>query len=330
MYYLLWLLCSALRALATSRTSPPSGCLVVSKTAASSQYVTVQAAIDALSTSSPASQCVFIYQGTYSEQVYIPTRKAALTIYGYTEDTSIYSRNMVTITQRRSQDDSANNDLTATLRAWSANLKVYNINLVNTRGSGSQALAISAQADMQGYYGVQFKGFQDTVLANSGAQVYAKCYIEGATDFIFGQRAAAWFDSVDIRVLAASTGYITANGRDSSLNPSYYVINKGTIAAASGNSVKPQAYYLGRPWRSYARVVFQSTNMTNVVNSAGWSVWGTSDTRTDNVYFGEYSNAGAGASGTRASFAKQLASPVSISSTLGSSYVGWVDTSYLS
>ncbi|KAF2123224.1 pectin lyase fold/virulence factor [Lophiotrema nucula] len=320
----------AVTALAASRTSAPSGCLVVSKSASSGQYSTVQAAVNALSTSSTTAQCIFINQGTYSEQVYIKALKSALTIYGYTTDTSGYSGNAVTITQGKSQADGLTNDETATLRAWTTNLKVYNINLVNSHGSGSQALAISAAADKQGYYGVQFKGFQDTILANTGAQVYAKCLIQGATDFIFGQTATAWFDGVDIRVLAASLGYITANGRDSSSNPSFYVINKSTIAAASGNTVKSGAYYLGRPWRNYARVVFQYTSMTNVINSAGWTVWSTSDTRTDNAYFGEYSNTGDGASGTRASFAKKLSSPVAITTVLGSGYTSWVDTSYLS
>jgi pectinesterase len=117
--------------------------------------------------------------GTYKEQVYIPALKSALTLYGETTDTSGFASNTVTITQGKSQDDSANNDMTATLRAWTPNLKVYNINLVNTRGSGSQALAVSAYADRQGYYGCQFKGFQDTILAQTGNQVYAKSYIEG-------------------------------------------------------------------------------------------------------------------------------------------------------
>lgn len=315
---------------AASRTSPPSGCIVVSKTATSGQYKTVQSAVSSLSTTSTSAQCIFIYQGTYNEQVYVPARKAALTIYGYTTDTSSYSGNTVTITQKLSQDDVSGNDLTATLRAWSTNFKVYNINLVNTRGQGSQALAVSAQADKQGYYGVQFKGFQDTVLANEGSQVYAKCLIVGATDFIFGQRAKAWFDGVDIRVVTASIGYITANGRDSDSNPSFYVINKSSVAAASGNTVASGAYFLGRPWRNYSRVVFQKTSMTNVINSAGWKVWGDSDPRTDNVYYGEYSNTGDGSKGTRASFAKKLSSAVDITTVLGSGYTSWVDTAYLS
>ncbi|KAF2684544.1 carbohydrate esterase family 8 protein [Lentithecium fluviatile CBS 122367] len=310
-----------------SRTTAPSGCLVVG---GSGTYSTVQAAVNALSTSSTSSQCIFINSGTYKEQVYIQALKGQLIIYGYTTDTSSYSANKVTITQSKSQADGLTNDQTATLRAATPNLKVYNINLVNSYGKGSQALAVSAQADKQGYYGVQFKGYQDTILANVGNQVYAKCYIEGATDFIFGQKATAWFDGVTIGVLAASSGYITANGRDSSSNPSYYVINKSTIAAASGNSVTAGAYYLGRPWRNYARVVFQNTAMSNVIKAAGWSIWNSGDERTDQVTFGEYGNTGDGSKGTRASFATKLSSAVSISTVLGSSYTSWVDTSYLS
>lgn len=122
----------------------------------------------------------------------------------------------------------------------------------------------------------------------------------------------------------------TANGRDSSSNPSYYVFNSCNIAAAAGNSVPNGAYYLGRPWGQYARVVFQKTSMSAVINSAGWSVWNTGDTRTANTAFGEYQNSGTGASGTRA-FSKSLSSAVSISTILTSSYAskGYYDASYM-
>jgi pectinesterase len=189
------------------RTSAPSGCLAVGNTG---KYKTVQSAVDALSTSTTTAQCIYISGGTYKEQVYIKALKSALTVYGETTDTSSYSGNKVTITAGKSQDDGLNNDKSATLRAWTTNLKVYNINVVNTRGSGSQAVALSAYADKQGYYGCQFKGFQDTILAQTGKQMYAKSYIEGATDFVFGQQAVAWFDGVTIGVLAASQGYVTS------------------------------------------------------------------------------------------------------------------------
>ncbi|PVI05618.1 carbohydrate esterase family 8 protein [Periconia macrospinosa] len=305
------------------RTEAPAGCLVAG---GSGKYSTVQSAVNALSKSTTSSQCIFINPGTYKEQVVLSGFQSPIVFYGYTTDTSSYTGNQVTITQSKSQADGIGNDATATLRASTPNLKVYNINFVNSYGKGSQAVAVSATKDKQGYYGVSMKGFQDTLLANEGNQVYAKCFIEGATDFIFGQKATAWFDSVTINVVSASIGYITANGRDSESNPSYYVINKSTVTGTSGAG----SYYLGRPWRNYSRVVFQNSVLSNVINAAGWTAWGSSDPRTDRVSYGEFGNTGAGASGTRANFSKKLSAAVSIATVLGSSYKDWVDTSYLS
>jgi pectinesterase len=103
------------------------------------------------------------------------------------------------------------------------------------------------------------------------------------------------------------------------------------VAAASGNTVTSGAYYLGRPWGAYAQVVFQDSSLSAVINSAGWSVWSSSDPNTSDVLFGEYGNTGTGASGTRASFATKLSSAVSIKTILGSSYAsqGYYDASYM-
>lgn len=191
---------------AGSRTSAPSGCLTVAKSGG--QYSTIQSAVNALSTTSTSTQCIFINPGTYSEQVLVPSRKAQLTIYGYTSDTTTYASNQVTITAGHSQAEGIGNDETATLRVKATNFKLYNVNVNNSYGKGSQAVALSAYAD-SGYYGCAFTGYQDTLLAQTGNQVYARCLIQGATDFIFGQHAPAWFEKSDIRVLAASLGYIT-------------------------------------------------------------------------------------------------------------------------
>lgn len=319
------LLGGASLALAASRTRPPSGCLHVAKSGG--LYTTVQSAIDSLSTTSTADQCVFIDQGTYTEQVYITSRAAKLTVYGYTADTTSYAKNKAIITYNLPASTAGSNDASGTLRVHAANVKVYNVNVVNSYGKGSQAIALSAQAD-SGYYGCQLYGFQDTLLANSGKQYYSNCLITGATDFIFGQRAQAWFEKCDIRVRNGGF-YITANGRDSSSNPSYYLFNNCNIAAGSGESVSSASYYLGRPWRTYSRVVFQRTSMSSVINGAGWHDWN-GDTDVGNIYYGEYSNTGSGASGTRVSWAKALSSAVSRTTVLGSGHEsgGWYDSSY--
>ncbi|KAK2015229.1 pectinesterase, partial [Colletotrichum eremochloae] len=317
-------------ALAAGRTSAPNGCLTVKKSPGSGQYGTVQKAVDALSTSASGTQCIFIDQGTYNEQVLVPARTAQLTIYGYTEDTSSYAGNKVTITAKKSQADGLNNDQTATLRVKAKDFKLYNVNVANAYGQGSQAVALSAYAD-SGYYGCQFTGFQDTVLSQSGNQLYSKCLISGATDFIFGQKALSWFEKCDLRLVSASIGYITANGRPSASDKSYYVFNGCTIAAAAGNNVPAGAFYLGRPWRQFAQVVFQRTTMSDAINSAGWTGWNPGDERTGNVLFGEYQNTGIGSQGARAGFSKKLSSAVAISDVLGGSYTsaGYYDAAYM-
>ncbi|KAF2228754.1 carbohydrate esterase family 8 protein, partial [Viridothelium virens] len=121
------------------------------------------------------------------------------------------------------------------------------------------------------------------------------------------------------------------SGRASASDASYYVINNSTIAGTT-SSVAAGSHYLGRPWGDYARVAVQHTSMTNVINSAGWSQWQSSDPRTDHVSFGEYENSGAGSEGTRASFATKLSAPVAIASVLGSGWesASYVDASYVS
>jgi pectin methylesterase-like acyl-CoA thioesterase len=106
--------------------------------------------------------------------------------------------------------------LTATVRSWNPNTKFYNLSIANTFGH------VSHNGQNQSYYGVQFLSYQDTLLANTGNQLYAKSLIVGAVDFIFGQQATAWFENVDTRTSA--TGCITASSRASASNPSWYVI----------------------------------------------------------------------------------------------------------
>lgn len=320
---LFFFLCAGLWGLAQAavRTSPPAGCITVGVGRA---FSTVQVAVNSLSTTSTAAQCIFIYPGTYKEQVTVNARAAQLTIYGSTTDTTSYAANTVTITQGHSQVDGLDNDGTATLRAHNVGMKVYNINLANSHGSGSQALALSAyQANKQSFYGVKLTGYQDTLLANDGNQLYVNSYIEGATDFIFGQQARAWFHNVTINTVAP--GYITANGRDSDSNVSFYVFNKCTVigTAAAGTQ------YLGRPWRDYSRVVFQQSSLSSVINPTGWHIWNVGAEQTDHVFYMEFANTGPGASGTRASFSGNLTSAETIGSIIGTDYATWVDTSYV-
>ncbi|KAF8074066.1 pectinesterase [Lyophyllum atratum] len=317
--------------LAATRTSPPSGSVVVrTGTSTSGEFKTVASAVASLPNDS-SSRSIFIYPGTYNEQVYI-TRTGPLIIYGYTSDTLSYSANQVTIQAGVPASSAGSNDASGTVRIHKNDFKMYNVNVKNTYGPGTQAVALSQYGSRVGFYACGFYGYQDTLYANAGTQVYLKGYIQGATDFIFGRTGSAFFGGNTIGV--SGPGWVTASGRESN-DAGSYVFDKNTIVLASGASSDTSGkVYFGRPWGAYAKVIFKNTVVTAPFNKALWSVWNTGDERTSNVFFGEFGSSGSGVSGaTRPSFATVLSSSqaasYSISSAVGSDYASWVDAAYL-
>lgn len=312
-----------------ARSSPPPEALVVD---GSGKYVnsfrTVSAAVAALNNGTSEQQ-IFLMPGTYAEQVYVPSLAGPLVLQGYTCDSRSYAGNQATITGNlsRTTPGLVNNDQTASLRLWTSKVKLYNLNVANTFGeaeTNGQALALSAQNTDQGFYGCHFSGYQDTIYANQGRQIYAKSFISGAVDFIFGLQASALFEQCDIETIGP--GFITANGREAANNTSFYLFNDCHVNGSSG----PESTYLGRPWRPFSRVVFQSSWLGDVVNPAGWSRWDNTQSLA-NVYYGEYRNKGPGADGPRANFSMQLDAPVRAETILGSGFEKewWVDSRYL-
>ncbi|EPE30112.1 Pectin lyase-like protein [Glarea lozoyensis ATCC 20868] len=322
-----------------ARVTPPSGAIIVdnSKPYSYGSYPSFQAAVLALSFTTTTPQTIFIYPGTYTEQVYIPLLKSNLTIQGWTTDARSYHANTATITFNLSRLNATNNDLTATVRNWNPNTKFYNLNIKNTFGhvnTNGQNLALSAQVTNQGYYGVQLWGYQDTVLANRGNQLYAKSLIVGAIDFIFGQYSTAWFEQVDIRTIAE--GWVTASGRLDAATNAWFVINNSTVAGID-SSIPAGSNALGRPWKAFARVVFQYTYLTDVIAKEGWKPWSTvpGSENTVNSTLAEYNNTGpgsvSGGSGPRAAFGLQLDAPITPETVLGDNWKGewYVDADYL-
>ncbi|XLS76496.1 hypothetical protein HN51_033361, partial [Arachis hypogaea] len=64
-------------------------------------------------------------------------------------------------------------------------------------------------------------------------------------------------------------GYITAQGRERPKDSNGFVFKNCSISGDGST-------FLGRPWRPYARVLFYSTNMTNIIQPAGWDLWNSS------------------------------------------------------
>ncbi|CAK5266527.1 unnamed protein product [Mycena citricolor] len=320
---------SAGSALGASRTSPPAGAVVVrAGTSASGEFATLSAAVKSLDSSSNVT--IFMYPGTYAEQVDI-TRAGPLTIYGYTTDTSTYTANQVVLTAGQSLNSAGSDDASGTLRVHKNDFRMYNVNVKNTFGVGAQAIAISQYGTRVGMYACGFFGYQDTVYANQGNQVYLKSYIEGAVDFIFGRKASAYFGGNTIAV--NGKGCITASGRQSD-DANSYVFDHNTVVIASDAKSDPSGQiFFGRPWGNYAKVIFKNTVVNAGLQTALWSVWNPTAPNTDHILFADFNTTGSGAAHlSRANFSTALsasqAAQYDIASTVGKDYATWVDLAY--
>ncbi|KAJ7487883.1 pectinesterase [Mycena latifolia] len=316
---------------AQPRTVPPQAAVIVRGAGAQTgEFSTIQAAVSSLPSDSSA-QVIFIYPGTYIEQVHL-TRTGNLTMMGYTHDTQSYTANSVCIAFNLSQGQVGGGDVSATLRIDKNNFSLYNIDVVNTFGphtaTGAQALAVAGYGSNLGFYAVGFYGYQDTLRAEKGVQFYGLCYIEGAVDFIFGQHGHAFFHRNTIA--SVDSGAITADGPDTA-DESLFVLNESNITTSTAATTDLTGrVFLGRPWSAQAQVAYIFCFLGALINSAGWEPWSASMPQTDGVLFAEYGSTGPGAIGPRAPFATQLTSPIGfgIADVLGSDWKSWVDVAY--
>ncbi|KAF8968909.1 carbohydrate esterase family 8 protein [Flammula alnicola] len=322
---------------AVQRTTPPNGALSVRAGAApgSGMFDSINGALAALP-NDKSNQTIFIFPGVYLEQVNI-TRTGPLTIYGYTTDTTTFTSNQVVIQAGIPASTAGSDDASGTLRIHKNDFRLYNVNVTNTFGIGSQAIAISQYGSRVGLYASAFLGYQDTLYANQGTQVYLKSYIEGAVDFIFGRTGFAYFGGNTIATKAP--GCITASGRISNDNGSCANSFYEACQEMQLQTLLARSSLVGRGEnvtnKDFAKVIFKNTVITAPLNQTIWSIWNPGDERIDDILFAEYNSTGSGISSPkRPSFStvlsKTQADAFSIASAVGSDYTSWVDLNYLS
>ncbi|KAG6746361.1 hypothetical protein POTOM_050901 [Populus tomentosa] len=178
------------------------------------------------------------------------------------------------------------------------------ITFSNTAGPlKGQAVALRSASDLSVFYRCSFQGYQDTLFVHSQRQFYRECYIYGTIDFIFGNAAVVFQNSIILvrRPLKGQANMITAQGRNDPFQNTGISIHNSQILPAP--DLKPVAgvfeTYLGRPWMRYSRTVILQTYIDGFINPAGWSPWLNSDFAQDTLYYGEYKNFGPGSSTRR-------------------------------
>ncbi|PNS14722.1 hypothetical protein CAC42_1744 [Sphaceloma murrayae] len=309
----------------------PGATLVVSKNATDCQYSNVTAAVAALPNDSKP-YTISIQAGVYTEQISI-TRNGKVTLIGETPFVNDYTQNKVTIQFSRGVLTSAGqNELTPVIYSKKSNdnsgLALYNINFVNSypQTANTAALAADFYGANMAAYGCSFVGYQDTLLANKGTQVFSNSYIEGSVDFIWGF-STAYFHQCYV---ASNTkgACIAAQSRPAG-TVSGYVFDSCYVTYTSAYGTSTGTTYLGRPYNNLSTVVYMNSFIDSHINSAGWSIWSTSSPQTDGVTFGEYNNTGPGSwqeGSARASFATNLTAAQASQYTLAK----WIaDTSFI-
>lgn len=269
----------------------------------SGDFISIQKAINSVRDLGPAEALVFIKSGTYNEKITIPSSKHKITLEGENKDNTIITNNDFS-----GKLDSFNEKMTTfnsyTLLVMGDDIKISNLTIQNSSCNEGQAVSLHVEGDRFVIKNSNILGCQDTIYAatNHSRQYFENCYIEGTTDFIFGQ-ATVVFKNCTIKSLADS--YITAAATEADRQYGFVFFDCKLIAKEGITKV-----YLGRPWRPYAKTVFINTEMGKHILSEGWNPWKGDKMFPDKektAYYAEFESKGEGGDiSKRVSWSHQL------------------------
>jgi pectinesterase len=284
-------------------------------------YKTIQDAIDAIRAYSPEHITVNIKNGIYHEKVTVPAWVTNVSFIGESRDKTIISYE--DYSGKFFSTDTVNNKkkfntfTSYTMYVHGNDISIENITVQNTAGRVGQAVALHVDGDRFVIKNCNLLGNQDTLLtANDNArQYFFNCYIEGTTDFIFGN-ATVIFQECTIKELINS--YITAASTTQQQAFGYTFFNCKILTGDDAKLV-----YLGRPWRAYAKVVFIKCELAKNIRPEGWHNWDKKANETT-AYYAEYNNTGEGAAtGQRVTWSHQLTKREVRKYTMNNIFRGW-------
>jgi pectinesterase len=234
-----------------------------------------------------------IEPGVYHERINISQNHTNITLIGKGKSPAD-----VVITNSLNAKEAGGTFFTETAEVNGPAFEADNLTFENTAGNTGQAVAIVVRADRSIFKHCRFLGHQDTLFADYGRQYYVDSYIEGGTDFIFGN-ATAVFDHSEIH--ANAPGYLTAQSRTSPGQTTGYVIIDSKVTSGIDHASELTAtgqskgtISLGRPWRPYSRVVYIDTWLPADVLPQGWTLWGR-NSEEPRAYYAEFNSTGPGA-----------------------------------
>ncbi|MBR1736970.1 MAG: hypothetical protein IJ736_08145, partial [Firmicutes bacterium] len=202
---------------------------------------------------------------------------------------------------------------------------------VTSKAATERATAFASYADDYELRNCEFLGSQDTLFTSSKDYngYFKNCYIEGNTDFIFGDGNIV-FDNCELNVYGysevATEAYLTA-AKDTAKHG--YLFRGCSIT--KNNDMKQAPFYYGRPWGGSARVTFFNSKVesSDDINAAGWTAMSGNDPAKANfkeynttTFLGESVNTASRTAGT------VMADNEAASVNAESYFDGWVPTYY--
>ncbi len=254
----------------------------------SGDFRTVQEALNAVPDFRKKETLIFIKKGVYKEKLYVGASKNGVKIIGEELSGTVLTYDDWAQRVNRFGEETGTSG-SASVYVYGARFTAENITFENTAGPVGQAVALFVAGDQASFVNCRMVGFQDTLYTYGygSRQYYYQCTIEGTVDFIFGS-ATALFE--ECTIVGKKAGYLTAASTPDSTQYGYVFLNciiKGEAPAAS--------FYLGRPWRPYAKTVFLQCEMSNVIKGEGWHNWG-KESNEKTAFYAEYASRGEGAS----------------------------------
>ena len=282
----------------------------------SGDFKTVQEAIHAVPDFRNKITIIFIRKGIYKEKLILAASKKNVRLIGESLNETILTFDDFAQKKNVFGEDKGTSG-SSSFYIYGEGFSAENLTFENSSGPVGQAVAVWAGGDKSTFLNCRFLGFQDTLYTYGGnnRQFYKDCYIEGTVDFIFGA-ATAWFENCTI--FCKKQGYITA-ASTADTTKFGYVFNKCKI---TGNA-PANSFYLGRPWRPYAKVAYLNCELPDLIRPEGWNNWG-KESNEQTAYYAEYQSTGKGADPkNRAKWSHQLSKEEYKSYIMENVFRGW-------
>lgn len=305
--FVLLLLCLACGSLKAQNVALPSSLTVAQD--GSGNYKTIQEAVNAVRDLGQWQVTIHIKKGVYHEKLVVPSWKTKITLIGESADNTIITNDDYSGKAVPGGKDAYGKDKMSTYTSYTVlvqgdDFRAENLTIANTAGRVGQAVALHVEADRCIFVNCRLLGNQDTLYLAKGnsRQYYQDCYIEGTTDFIFGE-ATVVFERCTIKSLTNS--YISAAATTPRQKYGFVFFDCKLIADTSVTKE-----FLGRPWRPNAKTVFINTEMGAHILPEGWNPWKGDAMFSDKektTFYAEFGSKGPGSNtAKRVSWSKQL------------------------